>query len=107
MGGGSRVRILVIDDDELVRGTISIMLEGAGYDVALAANGQEGLRRFADEAFDLVICDIFMPIMEGFETLRELLVAVATVPDARVADCDSTCNFSTPTYRGRRSPIAT
>lgn len=72
MGDESRVRILVIDDDELVRGTIGMMLEGAGYDVALAVNGQDGLRRFDDESFDLVICDIFMPVMEGFGTLREL-----------------------------------
>jgi CheY-like chemotaxis protein len=66
MGGESRVRILVMDADDLVRGTIRIMLEAAGYDVALAVSGQDGVRRFDDEPFDLVICGIFMAIMEGF-----------------------------------------
>jgi CheY-like chemotaxis protein len=65
-------RILVIDDDDLVRQTVEKMLCMAGHAVALAVDGVDGLRQFRQQAFDLVIADIFMPNKEGLETIREL-----------------------------------
>jgi len=65
-------RILVIDDDESVRLTVKVMLEAGGYDVALATDGEDGIRQFQAEQFDLVLCDVFMPRKEGLETVREL-----------------------------------
>jgi CheY-like chemotaxis protein len=73
-------RILVIDDDGEVRTTIKMMLESAGYAVSEAADGEEGLRQFQREHFDLVICDIFMPKKEGLETVRDLRRMAADVP---------------------------
>jgi CheY-like chemotaxis protein len=65
-------RILVIDDDPLVRATVRTILDGAGYGIALASDGQDGLAEFRRERADLVITDIVMPEMEGIETIRQL-----------------------------------
>ncbi|MFO1059653.1 MAG: response regulator [Dongiaceae bacterium] len=66
-------RVLVIDDDELVRQTLRRMLEKGGHEVVTAINGRYGLSRFEDDGgIDLVVTDILMPEMEGLETVRSL-----------------------------------
>jgi CheY-like chemotaxis protein len=65
-------RILVIDDDELVRGTLQAILESDGHQAVLAVDGEDGLRCFHQQSFDLVLCDVFMPQKEGLETVREI-----------------------------------
>ena len=62
--------ILVIDDDRAVLATIKILLEHNGYAVETIDNGKAGLRLFEAGAFDLLIVDIFMPGMDGFETMN-------------------------------------
>jgi DNA-binding response OmpR family regulator len=73
-------RILVIDDDDMVRSTIKAILERAGHEVTLAVDGEDGLRQFQRQGCDLVVCDIFMPNKEGIATLRELRHLDAAVP---------------------------
>ena len=65
-------RILIIDDEEAVRLTLSQALECEGHTVIEAANGAAGLKRFEVEPVDLVITDILMPDKEGLETIRDL-----------------------------------
>jgi len=65
-------KVLVIDDDALVRDTIVRILERKGYTVLVAADGVRGLRMFHAEHPDLVITDIIMPEKEGLETIREI-----------------------------------
>jgi CheY-like chemotaxis protein len=65
-------RILVIDDEEPVRLIVREMLILEGYEVVIAANGKVGLQLFRSDPTDLIITDIFMPEMEGLETIREL-----------------------------------
>jgi CheY-like chemotaxis protein len=72
-------RILVIDDEDLIRELVKEMLEAEGYVVSTAANGKEGVRLYRMELSDLVITDIFMPEMEGLETIRELQRVSPTV----------------------------
>ncbi len=72
MSEDSRRRILVVDDDAAVRSIVREMLEWAGFDVAEAENGERCLEAIAATAFDLVVCDIFMPIQEGIETIRRV-----------------------------------
>ena len=74
------VNILVIDDDALVRETIRTMLQLEGHEVALAPHGEDGLRRFREQAFDIVICDIFMPRKGGMETVAEIRRISPDVP---------------------------
>lgn len=65
-------KILVIDDDEGVRELLNDLLLPAGYEVALAKDGNEGIRIFSESGADLVITDIIMPEKEGLETIMEL-----------------------------------
>lgn len=65
-------RILVIDDDIQVRQMLKQTLQRAGYEVAAAADGNEGIKLYRDEPTDLVITDIIMPEKEGIETIMEL-----------------------------------
>ncbi|HEX5319481.1 MAG TPA: response regulator [Stellaceae bacterium] len=66
-------KVLVIDDDHLVRRTISRILQSGGYEVALAEDGAKGVAKFRAERPDLVITDIIMPEQEGIETIIQLL----------------------------------
>ncbi|MDY6987587.1 MAG: response regulator [Thermodesulfobacteriota bacterium] len=65
-------RILVIDDDIGIRAMLRRLLEGAGYDVAEASDGRQGIRLYRQDPADLVITDLIMPEKEGLETIREL-----------------------------------
>jgi CheY-like chemotaxis protein len=71
--------VLVIDDEAIVRMTLARMLELAGYRVLQAVNGVEGLKVFAREHIDLVMCDIIMPEKEGIETIGEIRCKNRTV----------------------------
>ncbi|MHB8838814.1 MAG: response regulator transcription factor [Gemmatimonadaceae bacterium] len=65
-------RILVIDDDPVVRGMLVEMLQREGYDVDSAEDGRAGMRRFREQPSALVITDVVMPEQEGLETLMQL-----------------------------------
>lgn len=64
--------ILVIEDEEFVRETISDMLEIEGYVPILAKHGEEGLECLTQIKPDLILCDINMPVMDGYEVLERL-----------------------------------
>jgi len=63
-------RILVVDDEDIVRTSCSRTLSPEGYEVRLAKNGAEGLKMASEERFDLVLTDLKMPDMDGIEVLR-------------------------------------
>jgi len=63
-------RILVCDDEEALRTILSTELAGAGYEVASAADGEEGITQVTNQKFDLVLLDIKMPKKDGFEVLK-------------------------------------
>jgi CheY-like chemotaxis protein len=63
-------KILVIDDDSAVLATIRLLLERAGHSVVVAGDGRKGLAIFEAGDFDLLFLDIFMPGMDGLETMR-------------------------------------
>jgi DNA-binding response OmpR family regulator len=66
------MRILVVDDEAGIRKALRILLEYAGFQVAEAGNGEEGLRAFRRQPADLVITDLFMPDRDGLEVIRTL-----------------------------------
>ncbi|MDQ3249328.1 MAG: response regulator transcription factor [Chloroflexota bacterium] len=66
------VRILVVDDEEPLRDLLRISLQKAGYKVVVARNGQEALDMFTRTQVDLVLMDVMMPDMDGFEVCMEL-----------------------------------
>jgi len=66
-------RILVVDDEYLIRWTLQQNLEKEGYQVILAESGEEALVKLEGEAPDLVLLDIKLPGMDGFEVLEKML----------------------------------
>jgi CheY-like chemotaxis protein len=63
-------KILIVDDDVAVQATIRLLLERAGHSVVVASDGRKGLVIFQSGEFDLLFLDIFMPGMDGLETMR-------------------------------------
>lgn len=72
MGQAIRPTVLVIDDEPMVRAMLRTVLENAGYRVAEADDGVNGLEALKQYPFGIVITDIMMPNMEGIETIREI-----------------------------------
>jgi CheY-like chemotaxis protein len=68
--GADMTRVLVVDDDPMVCMAIEISLERHGFEVTIANGGETGLRALEGAPFDLMIVDIFMPHMRGFESIR-------------------------------------
>ena len=62
--------ILIVEDDAVFRELLTTILDGAGYTLATAADGGEGLRRIQRERFDLVISDLKMPVRSGLDLFR-------------------------------------
>ena len=75
-----KLRILVIDDDAVVRTAVSLALRAAGYETILAADGGEGLAQYRANPADLIITDLFMPEHEGLEMIVEVRKDFPTVP---------------------------
>jgi DNA-binding response OmpR family regulator len=65
-------RILIIDDNAMNRDMLSRRLEREGYEILCAANGREGLDAVGNSDIDLILLDILMPEMDGYQVLREL-----------------------------------
>src|SRR5678816_990587 len=71
--------ILLVDDEDSIQTLLTYPLERDGYRVVQARDGEEALRRFGEEAFDLVVLDIMLPRVDGLEVCRRLR-AESTVP---------------------------
>lgn len=72
--------ILIVDDTEAVRESISAVLKKAGYDVVEAADGEQALETLKSQSFDLAIVDIWMPKMNGLSLLQELRGQRSDIP---------------------------
>lgn len=78
-------RILVVDDDPSSRAAIGLWLKHCGFRVAIADGGASGLAALKDATFDLMIIDVFMPNMRGFEAIRIFHRHAPTVPLTAIA----------------------
>ena len=65
-------RVLVVDDQPDILGFVLLGLESAGFEVEVAGNGRQALERQRERAADVVITDIFMPEMDGLETIDRI-----------------------------------
>lgn len=74
------MRILVIDDDRSVLLTISTILKAERFEVVTCQSGPAGLQEFEQSPFDLLIIDIFMPGMDGVQTIKRLRYRSPTIP---------------------------
>ncbi|WP_296698353.1 sigma-54 dependent transcriptional regulator [Algoriphagus sp.] len=64
-------KILIIDDEKVIRATLREILEYEKFEVSEAQDGEEGLKKLIEEDFDLVLCDVKMPKMDGIEVLDQ------------------------------------
>lgn len=79
-GATRRPRVLIVDDDPLIRGVVRAVLEDASYDLDEAASGEEALKVAARQPPDVVLLDVMMPGLNGYE------VAAVMKEDRRLKD---------------------
>ncbi len=87
-------KILVIDDDDLVRGMVCNALKKAGFDVIEASNGNEGVAKAQSEDSDVVVTDILMPDKEGIETILEIKATKAKIKIVAISGGGSSKNMT-------------
>ena len=72
--------ILIIDDEKSIRKTLTEILGFEGYKIDEASDGEEGLKKFSEKSYDLVLCDIKMPKLDGIEFLERAKLINADIP---------------------------
>ena len=102
------LRILVVDDDELVLIALEELLSPCGYEVVTVINAQKALEKLAEDEFDLLILDIIMPGMDGFElcqkirerkryqTVPIIMLTAKSSPDDKQKGIDAGANLFLP-----------
>jgi DNA-binding response OmpR family regulator len=75
-----RPKILIVEDDESITLGLQMNLEAEGYSVSVAKDGEDGLARAGQEAFDLLVLDVMLPRLNGFEVVRALRSRGETLP---------------------------
>jgi two-component system cell cycle response regulator DivK len=65
-------RILVVEDQEDLRGVLRTLLTGSGYEMLEAADGEAGVAKAKSEAPDLILMDIQLPVLDGYDATREI-----------------------------------
>ena len=68
----SEINILVIEDDQFLRDLITKKLEKENFKVEAAIDGQEGLQKITQGSHDLILLDIILPVLDGFEILKQV-----------------------------------
>lgn len=88
-------KILVVDDEMDTRETMAMFLLRLGYEVQTAQNGQQGLQMLKKQPCDLLVLDVMMPIMNGFQMLEEVRrdPALKTIPVVMVTALDKTSDI--------------
>jgi CheY-like chemotaxis protein len=66
------IRVLYVEDAQVIRDTISRLLELNGYNVAYAKNGEEGVKKALNWQPDVILMDLRMPVMDGFKAIEEI-----------------------------------
>jgi CheY-like chemotaxis protein len=66
------LRILVLDDEEAVRGVLKMALERSGYELDTVSSGTEALKILSNTSYDLILCDMHMPGLSGPDFYRQL-----------------------------------
>jgi CheY-like chemotaxis protein len=86
--GTNAPRVLIIDDDPIVRDSVRALLRYFGYDCGIAADGPSGLTRFEGETWDLVITDLTLPGMTGWQVVDVIRGRVPGVPVIGITGVD-------------------
>lgn len=87
-----KIKVLLVEDEPTLAMIIKDTLDGNEFDITLAANGEEGLSRYAEIKPDIIVADIMMPKMDGF-TMVKLI---------RKTDTHTPCPIPIGPFRGQR-----
>ncbi len=98
-------RVLVVEDEDIVRSLIVEMLEDAGYEVSAADRAETGLERIAAEAPDVVVSDIVMPGLTGLELLQRVRKSHPTLPVVLVTGAGTNGNLAEARALGASSVV--
>ena len=90
-------RVLVVDDDPLVCGAIEACLQRQGFETTVADGGESGLSALETATFDVMLIDIFMPNMRGYESIRVFHERAPSVPLIAMSGY-SFAKLATPTH---------
>jgi len=74
------LRVMIVDDEEVLRDVLEVVLRREGFDVVLAASGEEALNLLDGDEVDLVILDVMLPGISGIDTLRAIRISNPTLP---------------------------
>lgn len=88
-------KILIVDDDRINRVILATNLQEIGYQIFFAENGKQALEKIREEKFDLVLLDLVMPVMDGFETLKRMKAddMIKRIPVVIISAQDETENL--------------
>jgi len=89
-----REKILVVEDDELISGLLEMALVAEGYDVVLAADGNFALALLLEEPFGVILLDLMMPNLGGFEFMKRLREDMPSAPSIIVMSGSATAEVS-------------
>ncbi len=73
------MKVLVADDEKDIRRLVAFTLQRAGYEVIEAVDGQQALELVTQHSFDLILLDVMMPFVSGYEVCRQLRLEPATM----------------------------
>ncbi len=76
----SNKRLLIVDDDKQIRELLAFDIAHSGYVVDTASDGQEGLKKALDNHYDLILLDVMMPKMNGYDVCKNIRIAKPDVP---------------------------
>ncbi len=79
-------KILVVDDTQVIRDFLQEVLTDSGYSVDLASDGKTGCQMALDNDYDIIFCDVHMPVMNGLDLVKKIR---QTKPDAAIVMTDS------------------
>ncbi len=74
------MRILLVEDEESLRETLKLNLELENYEVVASANGRDALKRFKEQHFDLLVLDVMLPEVDGFQIAEQVRLTNTVVP---------------------------
>ena len=83
-------QLLVVDDEKAITSALSVLLNGAGYEVVIAHNGDEAIRQLSTGKPDLIILDVMMPGLDGYEVSRQVRKRNTYIPILMLTAKDET-----------------
>lgn len=78
--GGVKKKILVAEDEKAIGHALELKLQHEGYEVTMAANGEDALAAIKNNTFDIILCDLVMPKKDGFDVLQGVKEAGVSTP---------------------------